>query len=102
MRYQLAFTLGEIRRPGRAQLWRKSSGTTWPAVGCRRVLSSLAEGTRRNVCTLVAEARFHEAAAGQEFLRQLVLVIGTKNQPGEVAQILDYIGPTPERRWLFR
>ena len=92
VRYQLAFTLGEIRRPGRAQalaeIIRHDVASGWVQAA---VLSSLAEGTGEMFATLVAEARFHEAAAGQEFLRQLVLVIGTKNQPGEVAQILDYI-----------
>ena len=40
---------------------------------------------------LMAHARFRVSQGGQEFLRQLAGVIGTKNDPGEVQAVLKHL-----------
>jgi putative heme-binding domain-containing protein len=54
-------------------------------------LNSLRDGAGKAFNQLLADARFRGSESGQEFLRQLVGVIGAKNDPGEVRVVLDYL-----------
>lgn len=101
VRYQLAFTLGELKSaavvPALAAIVRRDAGDLWIRAA---VLSSLAEGSgemfRQTVAQLTAlnrgtgEAAEKAQVALQTFVRELVQVIGARNAPPEVAGVLDY------------
>lgn len=92
VRYQLAFTLGEVKHPAKvqtlAEIIRRDPGSKWIQAA---VLSSLADGAAEMFVGLAADPVVCDAADGQEFLRQLLGVVGTKNSAAEVAQVLDFI-----------
>ncbi|MBU6401637.1 MAG: hypothetical protein KGS61_15075, partial [Verrucomicrobia bacterium] len=92
VRYQLAFTLGETRRPGRlallARIVRRDADDAWVRVAA---LSSLAQGAGEMFGRLAADERFAKSAGGREFLRQLVRLVATQKQPEAVNTVLDYV-----------
>ena len=95
VRFQLAFTVGELRRPDRPQvltgiLWRNPDNLWINAA----VLSSLAEGAGDLFLTLAGDPRVRGDALGQEWLHQLATMIGVKGQPEEVAQVLSFLDQT--------
>jgi len=95
VRFQLALTLGEIRRPDRAQvltgiLWR-DAGNFWMRAA---ILSSLAEGGGDLFVNLAGDAQAREDRAGQEWLRRLATLIGVRAEPTEVAQGLAFLEQT--------
>ncbi len=93
VRYQLAFTLGELRSPERvpalAEIVRRDATDRWVRAA---VLSSLSEGALELLERIApwftddGPARAGEGA--HEFLRQLVEMIGARNRPAEVAAVL--------------
>lgn len=101
VRYQLAFTLGEMRTPAAvdalAMIVRRDAGDMWVRAA---VLSSLAEGAgevfRKTVALLADAGRKPNAISEkaqldlQGFVRELVQVIGARNDAGEVGEVLDY------------
>jgi len=103
VRYQLAFALGDVRHARRiealAAIARRDAGDSWVRAA---VLSSLAEGTGEMFRLItapagsdVATSRNPDAASInslQPFLRELVQVIGAKNQSNEVAAVLGSVG----------
>ena len=92
VRYQLAFTLGEIRRPetamGLAAILNRDLGNPWVQTA---VLSSLPESAGNLLTILASDPRFCASGAGQDFLRQLALMIGIRGIQGEVDQVVDLI-----------
>jgi putative membrane-bound dehydrogenase-like protein len=92
VRYQLAFTLGEIRRPDRAEalaaILSRDRQDPWIRAA---VLSSLTDGAGQLFVALGNDPKFRDDAAGQAFLRQLALVIGMRGRMDEVGQTLDFI-----------
>jgi putative heme-binding domain-containing protein len=54
-------------------------------------LNSLRDGAGKILDQLMVDARFRASQGGQEFLRQLAGVIGTKNDAGEVQAVLIYL-----------
>ncbi|PYI87927.1 MAG: hypothetical protein DME26_04575 [Verrucomicrobia bacterium] len=92
VRYQLAFTLGEINRPERVktmvEVLQRDATNCWlqPAI-----LSSLSSGAGDLLVALAADPRWRNDAAGRNFLSQLALMIGVKGQLDEVAQGLAFL-----------
>ncbi len=87
VRYQLAFTLGQINNVGRIQMLadiaRSDADSRWMRSA---VLSSLNEGAGEMFGLLAADANLNDGEA--KLLRQLLLIVGAKNEPDEVAQTL--------------
>ncbi len=85
VRYQLAFTLGEVRHPERlevlTQIARRDAAEPMMRAA---VLSSLAEGAAEMFHLLANESG---AAGGSEMLRELAGVVGAANQSGDLAGI---------------
>jgi putative membrane-bound dehydrogenase-like protein len=92
VRYQLAFTVGELHRrdktPVLGSILASDLQNPWT---CGAVLSSLSEGGGRMFAQLAANPRFRSTAAGQNFLRDLGLMVGTSGRSDEVAVVLDFI-----------
>ncbi len=92
VRYQLAFTLGAYfnneKIQGLAELARNDFEDSWMQAA---ILSSLSEGAGEMFAKLSGDAKLAGSKKGQEFLRQLVVLVGGKNKKEEVAQVLDFI-----------
>jgi len=93
VRYQLAFTLGEIKGLAKtaplAAIARRDFDSVWTQAA---ILSSLAEGAGALFAELSAETNFAGSEAGQNFLRELVVLVGAKNDALEIARVLGFIG----------
>jgi putative membrane-bound dehydrogenase-like protein len=92
VRYQLAFTLGELAVPGRglvlADLLARDLDSPWMGGA---VLSSLGEGAGPFLAALATVAPFGNTAAGQQFLAQLATMIGVRGKLDDVTQVLDLV-----------
>lgn len=95
VRYQLAFTLGEIEHPDRnkalAQLAIKDGGDKWIRAA---ILSSLARGAAEVFEVVAGETPPAEIGANP-FLMGLVGVIATQNNPAEVSRVVAFIAKLP-------
>ncbi len=102
VRYQLAFTLGEFfdgrKTKALAQIARRDAESPWIQAA---ILSSLANGAGEVFTELSADNNFAGSKPGQDFLRQLVLLVGAKNKPDEVSQVLAFIGKVNEPALSF-
>ena len=92
VRYQLAFTLGQFKQPERVAALQaiavRDLQSPWvPAA----VLSSLSEGAGKMFASLSEQPTFTESVHGQDFLRQLLALIGAKHQSLELAQALAFL-----------
>jgi putative membrane-bound dehydrogenase-like protein len=92
VRYQLAFTLGELKNGARieslASILKQDVASPWVQAAA---LSSLSEGAGELFGDLAADGSFGKEKSGQEFLRQLASLVGAKNNPKEVAQVLAFV-----------
>jgi putative heme-binding domain-containing protein len=90
VRYQLAFTLGEISHPERiavlATLLEKDLGEPWMHVA---VLSSLAEGAADLFRLVIDREGVADSPPRVEFLKELVRVLGARNKGRELLTVLD-------------
>ncbi len=90
VRFQLAFTLGEIDHPDKlnalAELAQRDADSVWLRAA---ILNSLGDGAKRLFSLLLQQPGFRESAGGPEMLRQLITQLGARNLPGEVAFALD-------------
>ena len=111
VRYQVAFTLGELREADRVkalgQIIRRDAGDSWVRAA---VLSSLGTGTgemfRESAGLLSAakvsgDAEEKAAADLQTFLGGLVQVIGARNDSNEVASVLEYVAKANDPALAF-
>jgi putative membrane-bound dehydrogenase-like protein len=102
VRYQLAFTLGEFRDGGRikalAAIARRDVDSPWIQAA---VLSSLANGAGEMFADLARDAKFGASKAGQEFLRELVQLVGAKNKAAEFKTVTTYISEVREPALRF-
>lgn len=93
VRYQLAFTFGQITGPAKlaplAAIASRDLESTWTQAA---ILSSLAHGAADLFKALSTGAKVRESKAGQEFLRQLAKLVGANNKKEEIAGVLDFIG----------
>jgi putative membrane-bound dehydrogenase-like protein len=91
VRYQLAFTLGQVKHFGQldalAAIAEHDIKSQWIQAA---VLSSLAEGAGTMLARFSVDP-FLGSDAGREFLRHLAQIVGAKNQQVEVSQALQII-----------
>ena len=89
VRYQLAFSLGELETPQRfialAALARRDAHDRWMRVA---IQSSLAAGAEKVVAMLAADEAFRQSDAGILFLGTLAGQIGAANRPAELEAML--------------
>jgi putative heme-binding domain-containing protein len=92
VRYQLAFTLGELHRPDIAPvlgtLLVRDPANPWMQAA---VFSSLAENAGNLFVTLGNDPRVLNDPVGQEWLRRLAAMIGVKGGAGDVGQVFSYV-----------
>ena len=92
VRYQLAFTVGELHRPDSAPaletILRRDPTNLWMQAA---VFSSLANGAGDLFLSLGNDARVRNSPLGQEWLRRLAAMIGVKGLAAEVAQVFGYV-----------
>ncbi|QDT40800.1 Cytochrome c [Gimesia alba] len=90
VRFQAAFTLGEIKDPRAAkalyQIVRRDYGDAWIRTA---VLSSLSESTAEFLKSLLEDVEFAASPDAKPLLSQLANVIGTRKQVPEVTEILE-------------
>jgi len=92
VRYQLAFTLGEVRHPERIDVLAKIARRDAAEPMMRAaILSSLAEGSGEMFSLLANEA---EVAGRRELLRELTAVVGAVNQPVDLARVREALTAT--------
>jgi putative membrane-bound dehydrogenase-like protein len=89
VRYQLAFTLGEIAEIAPlAVIAKRDLDSSWTQAA---ILSSLADGSAEPFKSISSDAKLRDSKAGLTFIRQLALLIGAHNNAQEIAQVLDFI-----------
>jgi len=102
VRYQLAFTLGEFNRPGKIEglvtIAERDFARPWTQAA---ILSSLAEGAGEMFAVLAGDSRVCDDKAGQDFLRQLVVLVGAKNQSEEVADVVRFVSKSDDPTLTF-
>ncbi|MGH7134586.1 MAG: DUF7133 domain-containing protein, partial [Pirellulales bacterium] len=89
VRYQLAFTLGEMKSLARltalAALARRDAGDKWMRLA---IQSSLAEGAEVVLAALASDAMFRQSESAPAFLDSLARQIGTANRAAELDALL--------------
>jgi len=89
VRYQLAFSLGEIGGPQRnealAKLAISGGGNRWMRVA---ILSSLADGAGQVLARVVEDEAFRESGGGKSLVAQLAQQIGKQRRKDDVAALL--------------
>ncbi len=100
VRYQLAFTLGEFNGGADllAAIARRDADSPWIQAA---VLSSLAHGAGGVFTRLAADQKFCASRSGQDFLRQLVQIVGAQNQSAEISGVLKFIARFDDPRLTF-
>lgn len=92
VRFQAAFTLGEIDHPEAAkalyQIVRRDHSDFWIRTA---VLSSLSDSTAPFLKNLLADREFAASPEAKPLLSQLANVIGTRQQASEVTMILELL-----------
>ncbi len=96
VRFQVAFSLGETddRRAAEAlaNIARRDAGDVWIRTA---VLSSSLKLSAGMLEGLLADSGFASSSGGQQFLRQLALVVGGRNRKPEVVSVLKLIESSP-------
>jgi putative membrane-bound dehydrogenase-like protein len=92
VRRQVAFTLGEVRQPGRVQALAQILGRD-PANSeiVSAVMSALGEGGGAMLAILAGDARFRNRPESGAILSQLAIMIGVQGRLAEVAQVIEFL-----------
>ncbi|MSU60098.1 MAG: c-type cytochrome [Pedosphaera sp.] len=102
VRYQLAFTLGEVKGSQKIQplieIARRDVEASWSRAA---ILSSLAEGAGPMFTALSADRTFRENKSGQDFLRQLAVLVGAKNERDEINGVLRFLNQLTDAELVF-
>ncbi len=102
VRMQVAFAIGESRGWNQAELLarvaRENISDSWTQSA---VLSSAAHCSGELFAQLAGDAGLLTQAAGAEFVRQLVVVIGAQNRPADVARTIEVLAGMKEMRVVF-
>jgi putative membrane-bound dehydrogenase-like protein len=97
VRYQLAFTLGQLRNPGRvaalAAIFRNDPADRWIQSA---VLGSLNPGAAEMFGLLATDDSFRASAAGTDFLQQLLPMAVEQTQAGGLAPVLRGLNALPD------
>jgi putative membrane-bound dehydrogenase-like protein len=92
VRYQLAFTVGELRRPDSAQVLAaillRDPANLWIQAA---VFSSLDDGAGNLFVTLADDVGVRGDPVGQEWLLRLAAMIGVKARAAELAQVIGFM-----------
>ena len=92
VRYQLAFTLGEISTIEKPSLFagilNHDPADTWIQTA---ILSSLSDGGGRFFVLLAADPAYRGSDSGADFLQKLLDFVGVQDQPDEVSTVLQFI-----------
>src|ERR1043166_897820 len=95
VRYQLALTLGEIRRPEKpqvlAEILRANPEDRWLQTAA---LTSVPDDAPELLSALASDDRWGSSASGLAFLEELAALIGVKGQTNAVAAGLDFVERT--------
>ncbi|MBL9123985.1 MAG: c-type cytochrome, partial [Planctomycetaceae bacterium] len=93
VRYQLAFTLGELKNSARlevlAELARRDAADRWMRAA---IESSLSEGSAEVLARLLRDKPFRESESGRQFLGELAGQIAVRSQAGELQGLATGIG----------
>lgn len=96
VRYQLAFTLGEVNDPARyaalATIIRRDPADPWIRLA---VFSSLAKGVGDVFAILAGDRAWRSTDAGQALLHEFARTIGRQNQRDELAKLLSALESLP-------
>lgn len=105
VRYQLAFTAGEVNRPGKvpllAEIVRRDFASVWTR---EAALSSLADGAGEFFVALAGNPQFRAGVDEQEFLRGVATMIGIRSRVDDVEQVINFVDQTalePRVAYLF-
>ena len=108
VRFQLAFTLGEVDDPQAvhilASFARKYASDSWMRTA---VLSSATEQTDYFIISLLRNENFATTSVGKSMLRQLAQLVGAKNIPKQTSKVLNalqvdsYIRPNRDNERLI-
>lgn len=95
VRYQLAFTLGEIQRPEKAGLLAamlaREMENSWLRAAAQ---SSLATGAAKTLVRLAGDVQLRRDPAAPELLEQLATMIGLLGEPAELKEAMDFLDQT--------
>ena len=93
VRFQLAFTLGEISDPravdALAAIARRDASDPWTRTA---VLSSVANTSDQLLARLLADARFTASPAAAEMFRQVAQIVGIRRKDDEIQHTLEAAG----------
>ncbi|MEX2565276.1 MAG: PVC-type heme-binding CxxCH protein [Cyclobacteriaceae bacterium] len=102
VRYQLAFTLGEIEHPNRIKalthILKQDAGDSWIHAA---ILSSLVQGGEDMFLAVSSDNTMRNSNGGDEFLRKLALMIGTQNDPEVVDIVIENVSDHKEESSVF-
>jgi hypothetical protein len=105
VRYQLALTVGEIRRPDKVTVIREILRRDWAEPWVQTaVLTSLDEGAAQIFIFGANDARLRNHPAGSAFLQALLMMIGVSGREGDARQIVDWIlgaNLSPQQNFTF-
>jgi putative membrane-bound dehydrogenase-like protein len=87
VRYQLAFSLGQVEDPRQASALAVLARDGGPLTAIA-VQSSLKEGAGQVLTELAADEKFRAEAGGKDFLRRLAAQIGQQQSPADAAALL--------------
>ncbi|HEV8000584.1 MAG TPA: PVC-type heme-binding CxxCH protein, partial [Planctomycetaceae bacterium] len=95
VRYQVAYSLGEVHRAGAAdaiaalaQIARRDGGDHWIRTA---ILSSVAHTSHQLLIRLLEDPEFVRSGSGEQMAAQLASISGVRNQGEEIAQLLDAV-----------
>src|SRR5262249_42895012 len=99
VRYQLAFTLGELpsgpeRNAALARLARRDAGDRWVKGA---LLTSLAQGADEGLAALADDVKLRAGGGGRAFLGQVALQIGNRARQSEVAAAVRVLETLPPK-----
>jgi putative heme-binding domain-containing protein len=97
IRFQVAFSLGASRDPRAAKALAKLARSSLTDVWIRTaILSSASPLVSDLLAELLFDKPFAASADGQQFLAQLIFIVGARNQTSEVYRLLEQVvGPGP-------
>jgi len=102
VRYQLAFTLGEVEDPDKVNalksILEQNMDDKWIQAA---VLNSLASGGEAMFKAIVSENFSRNSSDRNEFLEKLAMMIGTQNDPKVVDNMIKYISDLPDESSVF-
>jgi putative heme-binding domain-containing protein len=102
VRYQLAFTLGEVRHPERlGVLARVARRDAAEPIMRAAIQSSLREGAGEMFSLLASETGELEMAGRPDILRELAAVVGAANQSADLARVREFLVSTSDLMMAF-